>query len=461
MRRLTLLKIIIISIAGSSLLCLLAFLSLRSVNDLTGFPHRQELAIRIAKEFETLSVPEAIKTYIQRHAQSQASGRTKIWVVDEQGELLGATTADSLPFSWEAQDKPIALHDITIRHSFLPTSPEFTFIRLDSPDKKYLIIYLAPRRDSHIFWGTSFLFIFITVTLAVFLALTMNFFYLQRKSKEAKKVLGEIELGNLEARFKIKQFDEIGSLMLDFNRMADNLQKLILRVHEVERSRRNLLQELGHDVRTPLTTLKTSLETLRQNFSKMSELDREEFFNLIEAEFNYLMSLLEDLFFIADLDEPHFKTSLKKVDLLEILNNEIRNRQQQSIVNWQIIPPQVEPIYVLGDAYLILRLFKNAFDNAGRFANTKVKLHFVSSHDFWEVLIDDDGQGLSYQSLEEFGHRRQSRIHSIAKGSHLSLGLGSVIMKSIAELHNGSIEIQNLIEGGQIIGARQKIRLHK
>jgi K+-sensing histidine kinase KdpD len=193
----------------------------------------------------------------------------------------------------------------------------------------------------------------------------------------------------------------------------------------------------------------------------MSEQDREEFFQVMAAELHYLIRLLEDLFFIADLSEPHFKTTLEQVNLSEILDHEIKIRQQNSKLQWRMITLSTPPILVMGDSHLLLRLFKNALDNAGRFAQSQVSLQAKVEGEFWEFTIADDGPGLSEKALAEFGQRRQNRIQSSANTQYLSLGLGSVIMKSIAELHRGSSEIQNHKVDGNICGARLKIRLHK
>ena len=62
--------------------------------------------------------------------------------------------------------------------------------------------------------------------------------------------------------------------MLDFNRMASEIEFLVQRVQKKESTRRELLQELSHDLRTPLTSISTSIETLQLHNKNISESDR-------------------------------------------------------------------------------------------------------------------------------------------------------------------------------------------
>jgi len=459
MRRLTLLKILLLSLVSSCCLCVCAFLALRGFEDFSGSSHRQELALRIAREFETEAWSSAFQKYSEHHGPG--AGRMQIWAVDATGQLLGSTTSEPLPFEWNEQCRPGGVHEIAVRYSFLSFVPEFTCIRLDRPDLSYLILHFVARRSNRVIWGTSFAFIFATVALAFFLSLTMSFFYLQRKSREAKKVLSRLEVGDLDARFSIKQFDEIGSLMLDFNRMADKLREVIQRLHQVENTRTDLLHQLGHDLRTPLTSLRTSLETLRQDAVQLSEGDRNEFMNLMEMELKYVVRLFDDLSFIADLREPRFQADAEVVDLASVLQTEVRIRSANSRLQWTFVWNEGDSFRLQGDPYLFLRVFKNAFDNAARFAKSSVKVELQSIGDTYQIRVDDDGPGLSLEAAEQFGNRRKNRTQTAGYAGHLSLGLGSVIMRTIAEIYRGTAQIENRIQDGQITGARQTLVFKK
>jgi signal transduction histidine kinase len=466
MRRLTILKLLLMSLASAAVLSALYFFTLRLINENASQTHRQELALTIAGEIEksigkSNDPKAAIEEYARNHTNGRGDLRLPLWIVNDSGDILASTHASPLPSSWDDVHKPESPHEVVIQYRFLSLSPDLICVHLDLPTPNYLVLQLMSRRNANIVWGTPFVLIFITVAVAIFLSLSLTFFYLQSKSKEAKQILSRLAKGDLKARFKIQRFDEIGNLMLDFNQMADEIEKLILRVQTAEQSRRNMLQELGHDLRTPLTSLRTSFETLESHFEMMPEADRKEFFTLIDGEMDYVVHLLEDLFFIAELDEPKYKNSIEKVDLLELLTAEIRARQSNYSSGLQfLLTGSEKDATILGDAHLINRLFKNALDNAARFSKNKVQIHLQRKDSTIEVSIQDDGTGLSKEAIADFGSRRRHRIEKISEAknvSHFSLGLGSVIMRTIAEIHHGRVDIQNEMSGNEILGAKLKI----
>ena len=343
-------------------------------------------------------------------------------------------------------------------------------MKLDSKPPAYLV---AIQDEESYLSGPLFFsqagLTFVTVCLAIFFSLFFTFLYLRRKSYDAKSVLLRLERGDLKARFEIKRMDEFGNLMLDFNRMANEIERLVHRIHETEKSRKNLLQELGHDLRTPLTGLTTAFETLKYHYTKITDTDREELFTIMGGEITYLRDLLEKLLTIATLDEPHYKTSTETIDLEDLIAQEIQSRQNgaksSSPIQWQFISKisQDNPDTLLGDPHLIMRLLRNGLDNAAKFARTNVAVSLIGTKDGFEIYIKDDGPGITAQGIENFGKRRDYSARSVSgmSGLQYSIGLGSVIMKAVAELHGGSVEISNCAGTDGQTGASLKICLPK
>lgn len=284
---------------------------------------------------------------------------------------------------------------------------------------------------------------------------------MRRKSFEARKVLKKMESGDLKARFEVKRFDEYGNLIHDFNRMADEIERLVMRLRETEISRSNLLQELGHDLRTPLTSLSTAFETMKEHHELLTNEDKSELFAMIGTDIRYFKDLLDKLTLVATIDGPHYKSSTEKINLSSLLEEEVLSRQiaaGQSLA-WKFIPCDESHPQILGDSHLITRLFRNAFDNASRYAVNSITVKVNDQKDRVEILIMDDGPGLNEESLRSFGKRRERRQR---KDEHdFSLGLGSVIMKTIAQVHGGSVEMINLLSHGKINGACLRVIFQK
>jgi K+-sensing histidine kinase KdpD len=357
--------------------------------------------------------------------------------------MSGSTEGKALPKPWSILPKSGTAHEIASMDDYLHLSPSVSVIKLNRSPSIYFIF----SEDRRPFFGPLFLtqaaLTFASIMMALVFSFSLVFFYLRKKSEEARAVLLRLERGDLKARFEIQRFDEFGGLLLDFNRMAHEIERLVSRVHATETTRKNLLQELGHDLRTPLTSLATSFETLRSHYDKMTQKDRDDLFEMTAAEVEYFKDLLEKLMTIATLDEPNYKESTELVDLRELIDHEMRSRQSNSKLSFSLTQAQPQKVFVSGDAILILRLLKNALDNASRYAKSRIDIALNEDVHQVVILITDDGPGLSAKELDSFAKRRDQRTRREGDRLHFSLGLGSVIMKAITELHDGKLEIKN------------------
>ena len=393
---------------------------------------------------------------------SEKMPKPSLWLVSNEGKILSANTSVSLPSEWKKLKRPKKIHGIRMNEDKFGIEPKTFIVKLDTTP----VTYLVSRNERSLFQGPYLLIqgthTFTTAALAVFLALSITFYYLRRKSSEARKVLMKLGSGDLKARFEIKKFDEFGSLILDFNRMAGEIERLVMRLRETEISRSNLLQELGHDLRTPLTSLNTAFETLNEHHEHLSVDEKNELFSMISTDIRYFKDLLDKLTLVATIDGPHYKSSTEKIDLSGLLTTELLSRQIGSQnLNWNFLQEEEASPYILGDSHLITRLFRNAFDNASKFATNNITVKVNDLRDKVEILVMDDGPGLTEEALQSFGKRRERRQRKEKDPDDFSLGLGSVIMKTIAQVHGGHVEMLNILSSGSICGACLKVTFQK
>lgn len=398
---------------------------------------------------EPAHVEEAPKKRFLEKMPDQKGPKPSLWLVSESGEIISANTTHLLPSKWSELPHPKRIHGMENTENFL-LEPKTFVIKLNTFPRTFLVTHNPRSLFQGPFLWIQGLHTFTTAALAVFMALSICFYYLRRKSTEARQVLGKLESGDLKSRFEIKRFDQFGNLILDFNRMADQIERLVKRLNDTETSRSHLLQELGHDLRTPLTSLGTSFEALKFYNDQMTPEDRNEVFSMIDADIRYFRDLLEKLTIIATIDESHYKMSSEKIDLAEMLEAELKNRQIGSgpELTWSFRASENKKHDILGDFHLISRLFKNAFDNAARYAQGKIQVELFSKGETLEVLVTDDGPGLSPEALTTFGKRRERRQVMERDPRNFSLGLGSVIIRTIAEVHDGKVMIANSQKGG-------------
>lgn len=387
-------------------------------------------------------------------------GGPKLWIVSEAGSVLLSEDNSDLPRPWEVLPKSPDVHQVVTYRSWMPFNSEIAIVKLERSPNTYLVFKDDFRPLFGPLFATQILITFGTLVASLLFSLSITFIYLRRKSIEARAMFLRLEQGDLKARFEIKRFDEFGGLLVDFNRMAGAIERLVLQVRSAENARKNLLEELGHDIRTPLTSLTTSFETFKSHFGSLTQSQRDELFEMMTAEVDYLRELIEQLMTIATLHEPGFRSSTELVDISELLTQEVhaRNNNPNSHLNWSLNTPQ-QPIRVVGDGHLLLRMFRNSFDNASRFAKSRVEIAMEVEQDVVVVRVVDDGSGFSQEALDSFGKRQEQRKRRDTERLNFSLGLGSAIMKAISEAHFGSVYPENQIVNGKITGASIVFRL--
>ncbi|MGE0633302.1 MAG: sensor histidine kinase [Pseudobdellovibrionaceae bacterium] len=246
--------------------------------------------------------------------------------------------------------------------------------------------------------------------------------------------------------------------------MPDEIENLVIDLQDTDRARTQLLQELAHDLRTPIASLKSLLETLDSKRTKLDEATQSEITTLALKEVDYFARLVEDLLFLAQIKGPTFSKNSSFVNVVDLLLDEaddsiVRSRNQGKVVTIRHELEQRE-FALRCDPYLIRRLLRNALENAFSFAKSEVTLKIESADKTSiRIAIQDDGGGFSEEALNAFGTRRATRKFENHQSGRLSVGLGSVVMKTICEAHQGKIEVSNIASQGTVTGANVEIIL--
>lgn len=305
--------------------------------------------------------------------------------------------------------------------------------------------------------------VFLSIVLGIGFSLFLIFRSFHKTAVLAGEVINELQRGNLKARFPIKKMDEIGVAMSRFNIMADEIERLVEHLKNVEKSRTVILQELAHDLRTPLASLKNLIEILHFKQDKLNKEASAELLEMSLREVQYFERLVEDLLFLSQVSEPHYKSENGSVNLKETIDSEIEavlaNTKNKQI---ELINSAVDP-KTLGDIHLIRRAVRNALSNSASFAKSKVFVELKSDESQQLIIqISDDGPGFSEEALQNYGVRRVTRVSDPALPGRVSLGLGSVIIRRVVDLHRGSLKVENLFDADQqVTGSRLQIILPK
>ncbi len=446
-----------VSVLFALLLSALYLLVVREIAASSGNEVQRSVYLFIARIVEQRPYAKSIAQVERFRAESPAMPM-QLWVVSADGSILASNNRDPLPEAWHRLARPVRPHEVVTRGRFFSGAPAAAIVRLQDDRPTYLVVRNRGEPGRRIFLLLGIAFV-AAVAGAMLLGLLLIALYLRGRSREVKQVIARIEAGDLGARFAADRLDTAGGLMLDFNRMADQIQRLVARLQATETARRELLQELGHDLRTPLTSLRTAIETLAAHGEQMSAGDRAEFFAVVTGELGYFRKLVDDLFFIAELDEPGYRLGAECIDLTELLGAELRtlesSRRSAAQPTLRLeMPEPGQALSVRGSAHLVSRLFRNVLDNAARYARNRIRVTLQRQQDMVAVTIEDDGPGMSAEAIASFGQRHGRRLPATAGSFGASLGLGSVIVKTIVELHGGRFRLESCTTVPEVPGTR-------
>ncbi len=402
-----------------------------------GYPFHREAAIELAQILEMggrKALPENI-VRLEHFVKTLKVLSINYWILDSNLSVLRGSapltvTLSKIPDAAVADiiDDPNYVYIVT-RINW--TEPGILLMQTE----KFQILGSAFAR-SFTWWVLAFL---VLASVAISGIVLLIF---RKKSVEANHVLNSLAQGNLKARFHISRLDEVGQLMNSFNKMANQVEILVSKLRESEKKRLILLRELGHDLRTPLTSVQITLETIHAHFHEVPPEERESMIEMVRSEISYMKRLTEFLFALSEAGDPDYTVKFDRVDLLTLLRKETGEREKEGRKKMQLRIEGEAPIS--GDPTLLSRLLRNVVENALRFARTEVEVRWVADSRGGGVLsIIDDGEGMSPDKIAAFGTPRKLSAGPEDIFHSKSLGIGSSIVKAIADLHDWKLEIKS------------------
>lgn len=223
---------------------------------------------------------------------------------------------------------------------------------------------------------------------------------------------------------------------------------LLQRVTASEASRVQIIEELSHDLRTPLTSILTLFESISDAKALTPEYVRE-CASVAIPEIEYVNHLIRDLFLLAQMGEPGYAPAREAVALGDLASECVDQLRGVAQVSWPGItfelkvPGSDGAGPVLGDPHLLRRLMRNVLSNSARHARKTVKIGVepLGKH-AWKLTVDDDGPGFDPAAVDTFFGAHRPNMDG-KKASDTSLGLGSVIIHRIVKLHGASLRIFN------------------
>ncbi len=297
-----------------------------------------------------------------------------------------------------------------------------------------LLLFISIER-----YATFPYFLFGTVILIEFICLYIIFDRSKSDYDELLHMSKEIGKGNFDYQPKLKQkaFSELGD---NLNQIKVGFEKAVQEETKSQHMKTELISNVSHDLKTPLTGIKNYIEILGDE-----ELTPEERAQYLETLNNYadrLKVLIDDLFEVSKANSGNIKLNLAEIDIVTLLNQTIEdNRDSLNAAELEVIFNKNTDKTILNlDGDKMNRIFTNLIVNASKYSLPNTRLYI-------DLLSDENGTMISFKNISKamMNFSKEEITERFVRGDKSrtdgGAGLGLAIVKSFVEAQGGDFDI--------------------
>ncbi|NME82672.1 HAMP domain-containing sensor histidine kinase [Clostridium sp. SM-530-WT-3G] len=257
------------------------------------------------------------------------------------------------------------------------------------------------------------------------------------------KGVNEISNGNYNVRLGDNKINEFIELSQGFNNMAETIQKEQSEKRKLEKLREELILDISHDLKNPLSSILGYSETLLKD-SNISEDEKNKYLNIINQNSYRANKLITDLFEFSLYENCNYKMELKKTDICELLRIIIAgyiNEFDYKGFEYEFDISEDE-YHIMIDELKFTRAINNILDNKIKYNDRGNKIYiktYAKNNNFY-IILGDNGHAIPKELRDNIFNpfvRTDKSRNSKTGGT----GLGLSITKKIINKHNGDIKI--------------------
>ncbi len=249
--------------------------------------------------------------------------------------------------------------------------------------------------------------------------------------------------GDYSARTEVVQDDEIGYLACNMDQLFGQLANVEEERKRLDQMRQDFVSNISHELRTPVTVIRGSLEVLEQGMITDPG-EMQEYFQQLLQDTEQLQRLVNDLLELSRLQIPNFQIEKTELNLTDIIKEAIRSMRR--IARNKRVEIQLEneigTICFQGDYGRLRQMFVIILDNAVKFSppDGRVAVNICRKQNKYQISVSDCGKGILPEDVPYvFDRFYRERSEQNKSGS----GLGLSIAKQIADRHNITIECES------------------
>lgn len=289
----------------------------------------------------------------------------------------------------------------------------------------------------------------INVFLIIFFPISFFYFYLLTRRyvayfREISRGINQLAGGDFSYRVHVPSGDELGDIARDINLASEKLQQAVERGDFAETSKEQLVLNLAHDLRTPLTSVIGYLDFILKGKDLTAE-QMKHYTSIAYTKSQRLEKLIDELFEITRMNYGKLKLNRGPIDLGELLTQLAEELYPLFEKNELTVRLDLAPqLMISGDGDLLARVFENLLSNAVRYGKDGGYIDIRGCLEGGNAVIRVINYGDSI-SPDELPHLFDMFFTGDRARTHQegSTGLGLFIAKNIIEQHEGSISAQS------------------
>lgn len=259
--------------------------------------------------------------------------------------------------------------------------------------------------------------------------------------EEISQTLNLVSTGNMNVTIPIRRKDELGTLASDVNKMSYNLNELIKKERQWENQKNNLITNLSHDLRTPLTSILGFLELIEKGINSDEKLKH--YCNISLEKANKLKSSIDKLFEFTKINNVDLKLNKTEI-IIEALIEQVTMgfipEFEDNNMEYRIISKS-KNLKINADPVLLVRAFENIISNS---------IKYASEGKYLDIIIDKENNKAIVKFVNHGEHIKQedlanlfNKFYRVEKScdKREGTGLGLAIVKTVMELHSGEINV--------------------
>ncbi|MEK7014432.1 sensor histidine kinase [Bacillus sp. FSL R9-9410] len=346
----------------------------------------------------------------------------------------------------------------------------YRYVKFDFyfPENEEGSIFVLKKQSSFVdLTQKLFPILFVALLLLAILLIGLVSYFVSRSVIKPIFVLKDaterIKEGNLDFQIPVTSYDEVGQLNQGFEEMRKKLKESIEVQTQYEENRKELISNISHDLKTPITSIIGYVEGIKDGVANTpGKMDK--YLTTIHTKAKHMDTLIDELFLFSKLDLNRVPFQFETIELNMFMQDLIEEMQMdlsEEGISVYLQLQHVSPLYVIADLEKIKRVISNLINNSVKYMDKgekKITVTASSNENKVIVKVKDNGSGIESDTLpyifERFYRAEQSR-NSSTGGS----GLGLAIAKQIVEEHGGEIWAESKLgESTSIFFSLQKVQ---